>query len=329
MYQIEGGRNLKKFLLKCLEDNFSVIISGPPGVGKSEIVAQACNEIGLPYHEIRLYLMEPGEAKGLPDIDRESRRTFWTRPDWLPEEREVVLVADDIHLATEQLQSPLFELLLCRRLHGHTVSEGTRFVAIGNLSLQSAGANEILAPIMDRFDFGLEFRPTPEDFAEYAHSQGVDSKVIAFVLSHPEYLFTSEPPTSRKFASPRSWFSLSRALQRGFPKDVAIGVVGEEAGSRFIDAWPILGLGPKDLLRHKPQSAKDQVVIASALARYTPDEEILAFVERELHEDAQFCYFKSLYIFHRDAMIKLLREQNRLVTELSRKILDILEGKED
>jgi len=182
---------------------------------------------------------------------------------------------------------------------------------------------------MDRFAFGVEFRPTPEDFAEYAHSQGVEPKIISFILSHPEFLFTADPPTSRKFASPRSWFELSRALKEGFPKEVAVGVVGEEAGSRFIDAWPILGMSASDLMRRKPKTTKDQVVIASALARYEPDDKILRFVEDALHRDAQFCYFKSLYIFHRSAMVKLLRSRHPLVDEVAKEILSILEGKDE
>ena len=157
MYKISGGKQLKECLKTALEHNLSVLISGPPGCGKSEITAQAAAELGMPIDELRLYLMEPGEAKGLPDIRDDA--TYWTRPNWLPlpADGKRVLFFDDIHLASEQLQSPLFELLLCHRLHGHETSDETRFVAAGNLSLHSAGASELLAPVMDRFDIAIEF----------------------------------------------------------------------------------------------------------------------------------------------------------------------------
>lgn len=317
MYLVEGGKRLKECLKTCVKENVPVLISGASGIGKSEIVQQVAEELNLPYHEIRLYLMEPGEAKGLPDIV--DLRTIWTRPDWLPEE-ECILMFDDIHLATEQLQSPLFELLLCNRLHGHPVPGSVRFIAAGNLSMHAAGANEILAPVMDRFKLAVHFRPTPEDFAKYARDQGIEPKIISFILSHPDYLFTEEPPTSRKFPSPRSWFALSENLKY-FPIDIAVGVVGEEAGAKIIDAWDLLGVGVKELLKKKLESIKDQVVVSATLARYKPTEEVLDFVHGKLELDAQFCYYKSLAIFRREDFKKLLMKQDPRLLELADEII--------
>ena len=305
MYKISGGKQLKECLKTALEHNLSVLISGPPGCGKSEITAQAAAELGMPIDELRLYLMEPGEAKGLPDIRDDA--TYWTRPNWLPlpVDGKRVLFFDDIHLASEQLQSPLFELLLCHRLHGHETSDETRFVAAGNLSLHSAGASELLAPVMDRFDIAIEFNPTVEDFIQYATSRNVSSKISAFLIAYPEFLYDPDPPTSQKFHSPRSWFNLHKVLSAGFDLNIAVGVVGVNAGAKFIDSYPILGKSINDLLKSKPESVKDQVVIAAALSRHKPNVKVLDFVAKRLTAEAQMCYVMGEMTFNFGDIYKL------------------------
>jgi len=322
MYKISGGKQLKECLKTALEYNLSVLISGPPGCGKSEITAQAAAELGMPIDELRLYLMEPGEAKGLPDIRDDA--TYWTRPNWLPlpVDGKRVLFFDDIHLASEQLQSPLFELLLCRRLHGHEASAETRFVAAGNLSLHSAGASELLAPVMDRFDIAIEFNPTVEDFIQYATSRNVSSKISAFLIAYPEFLYDPDPPTSQKFHSPRSWFNLHKVLSAGFDLNIAVGVVGVNAGTKFIDSYPILGKCINDLLKSKPESVKDQVVIAAALSRHKPSVKVLDFVAKRLTAEAQMCYVMGEMTFNFDDIYKLADHPtlSRMTDELLKKM---------
>jgi len=323
-YPIHGGQKLKEFLKTALENNISVLISGPPGAGKSEITQQAAQELGMPVDEIRLYLMEPGEAKGLPDIRGDA--TFWTRPDWLPRDGARVLFFDDIHLAQEQLQSPLFELLLCRRLHGHKTSSETRFIAAGNLSIHSAGASEILAPVMDRFNVAVEYRPTVEDFIRYATAQGVSSKISAFLLSYKEYLYDADPPTSQKFHSPRSWFNLDKVLKAGYDIHVAVGVVGKAAGTKFIDSYPILGKSVNELLRMKPESEKDRVVLAAALSRHKPNPRILDFVAKNLHPEAQMAYVTGSITFHFDAIMQLA--EHPILAKITDELVKKMQGKE-
>ena len=292
-------------------------------VHNSEITTQAAAELDMPIDELRLYLMEPGEAKGLPDIRGDA--TYWTRPDWLPSDGKRVLFFDDIHLASEQLQSPLFELLLCHRLHGHETSAETRFVAAGNLSLHSAGASELLAPVMDRFDIAVEFSPTMEDFIQYASSQNVSSKISAFLLAYPEYLYDPDPPTSQKFPSPRSWFSLHKVLAAGYDIRVAVGVVGINAGTKFIDSYPLLGKSINDLLKTKPESVKDQVVIAAALSRHKPNVKVLDFVAKKLNAEAQMCYVMGEMAFNFDDIYKLA--DHPILSKITDELIKKMEGK--
>ena len=298
--------------------------SGAPGIGKSEIFFQAISEVSesfavLTPTEVRLYLMEPGEAKGIPWLV--ERRTVWSRPDWLPEKENTALFFDDIHLVREYNQSPLYELLLCRRLHGHTVPESTRFVAAGNIGLASASASEIMAPIMDRFDLFVGYTPTLEDFVKYAISQGLDNRIITFLSSYgTDYLYTPDPGTSQKFPSPRAWFSLDKALKAGFSIEVAPGVVGIDAGSKIVDAWPFLNQSLNDLLSKDFTDAdlKDQVAAAAFLSSYKPTDRILVTIKK-LTPDARACYFRLVLTRFPDQVKFLYRNRHmkEIVDELA------------
>ncbi len=324
MYRIEGGTALKEVLEKCIRNNLSLLVSGPPGVGKSEIFLQvvqglADEIISLTPKEVRLYLMEPGEAKGIPWLV--EARTVWSRPDWLPEKENSVLFFDDIHLVDEYNQSPLYELLLCRRLHGHGIPDSTRFVAAGNIGLSSASASEIMAPIMDRFDLFVEFIPTHKDFVTYAVKQKIDNRIINFLSSYgSDFLFTSDPGTSSKFPSPRSWFSLDKSLKAGFPIDVATGVVGIDAGARIIDAWEFLSSSLEEVLSRNfsGMELRDQVATAAFLSSYKPTDRILMAIKR-LNPDARACYFRLVLIRFPEMITWLYQNKHmqEIVSELA------------
>jgi len=318
-------RSTYKGLVYDLEtDTHNFMTSQGIFVHNSEIFMQTVQKVSenftvLTPREVRLYLMEPGEAKGIPWLV--DKKTVWSRPDWLPEVEDSVLFFDDLHLVNEYNQSPLYELLLCSRLHGHMIPESTRFVAAGNIGLSSASASEIMAPIMDRFDLFIEFIPSHADFTSHAIAQHIDDRIINFIQSYGyEYLFTADPSTSSKFPSPRSWFSLDKALKAGFPIDVATGVVGIDAGARIVDSWNFLSSSLDDILGKNLESMdlKDQVAAAAFLSGYQPTDRILMGVKK-LNPDARACYFRLVLMRHPDKITWLYQNSNmkEIVNELA------------
>lgn len=323
MYQIKGGKQLHKVLETAFKSNLNVIISGSSGIGKSEIVYQVAAKVGLPVRECRLYLMDPGEAKGIPDV--EGRRTIWTRPDWLPEE-PCVLFFDDIHAVMDQLQAPLYELLLTRHLHGHPIPDEVRFVAAGNIGMASASAQEILAPIMARFHIAIEFEPEVNDFAAYISSTQAGpekTKIAAFLLAYPEYLYEKDPAPSQMFPCPRTWMNLLKNLEAGFDISIATGTVGVTAGTKFIDIYPILGRTKKELMSDVPSNIKEQITLAAALARFDFDNDIAEFIRNNLSLEAQMLYFRSVVLMHPDKLLELI--ENPYITEAASEIVQLLQ----
>ena len=61
-----------------------VMLWGPPGVGKSQIVAKVAGDDHLPLIDIRLSQLEPSDLRGIPF--RVDERVEWAIPSMLPDQ---------------------------------------------------------------------------------------------------------------------------------------------------------------------------------------------------------------------------------------------------
>lgn len=69
---------------RCMEVQRPCMIWGPPGIGKSDIIAQIGDRQKRPVIDLRLLLMEPTDLKGIPYYDPETREMRWAKPSDLP-----------------------------------------------------------------------------------------------------------------------------------------------------------------------------------------------------------------------------------------------------
>ena len=60
------------------------MVWGPPGIGKSDIIAQIGAKNDRPVIDLRLLLMEPTDLKGIPFYNPESHEMEWAKPSELP-----------------------------------------------------------------------------------------------------------------------------------------------------------------------------------------------------------------------------------------------------
>ena len=54
-----------------------LFVHGSPGVGKSSIVRQVCEDRGIEFIDVRLAQMEPCDIRGLPVPNREKHSMEW------------------------------------------------------------------------------------------------------------------------------------------------------------------------------------------------------------------------------------------------------------
>ncbi len=155
-----------------------VMLWGPPGVGKSQIVAQVAAGHGVPMIDIRLSQMEPTDLRGIP---------------FRIEDRQ---------------------LILDRRLGEYRIPPHWAIFAAGNRQGDRGVTFTMPAPLANRFSH-FELDTHLDDWVAWAYANDIDERIIAFLRFRPELLFDFDPAHNPlAFPSPRSWEFAHRALQK-------------------------------------------------------------------------------------------------------------------
>jgi MoxR-like ATPase len=258
-----------------------VMLWGPPGVGKSQIVAQIAARYAAPLIDIRLAQMEPTDLRGIPF--RDGRHVVWSVPAVLPDaERHGsrgILFLDELTSAVPTVTAAAYQLILDRRLGEYRVPAGWAIFAAGNRQGDRGVTYQMPAPLANRFAH-YEIEPDLDDWVEWAHASGVDDRLIAFLRFRPDLLFQFDPTRyASAFASPRSWEYANRALAKFADHPELLGealnaCVGAAAGSALraflahIGAIPDLAAIAAGRDAEVPRGTELQYAVASALARH-------------------------------------------------------------
>lgn len=236
-------KQLAEILVGCINSRLNVLVTGAPGVGKSDIVAQAAAQAGADVILSHPVVSDPTDAKGLPwKVDGRDAATFLPYGELeraLNSTKPTVWFLDDLGQATPAVQASYMQLLLARRVNGHVLPDCVVFVAATNRRQDRAGVSGILEPVKSRFATIVELQPTLEDWVEWALGADVASEVMAFMRFRPELLHKFAPTQDLSNSPcPRTWSHVSRLLNLGLAGAAELaavaGAVGEGAAGEFV-----------------------------------------------------------------------------------------------
>lgn len=193
-----------------------VMLWGPPGVGKSQIIAQVAARHDVPMIDIRLSQMEPSDLRGIPF--RIEDRVEWAIPAMLPDAKrhgpQGILFLDEITSAPPSVSAAAYQLILDRRLGAYKVPAGWAIFAAGNRQGDRGVTYSMPAPLANRFSH-FEVEANLDDWVAWAYANRIDERLIGFLRFRPELLFDFNPAHNPvAFPSPRSWEFAHRALQK-------------------------------------------------------------------------------------------------------------------
>ena len=224
----------EKIVLAALQADVPVMLWGPPGIGKSDILKQVSRKIyGKDPIILPMSLLAPTDLSlPYPNIQTHKLEVFFS--DLLPTEGEGLIILDDLNTASSIIQAQAYFLLLERKLGTYVVPKGYRITATGNRIEDRGVYNRMPVPLISRM-INVTVRPDLEAFISYCYRNNINPYIVGFLRAFNQYLL-QDPKTvveGEGMACPRSYVMLSKILEYTDSLDAIIAVIGRSAGGAF------------------------------------------------------------------------------------------------
>ena len=293
-HRVERPRDVRVLINRCFKVNRPAMIWGPPGIGKSELIAEIGDETGRPVIDMRLLLLEPTDIKGIPYYDPSTKTMKWAQPADLPTDEylaNAILFLDEINAAAPSVQAAAYQLILNRRVGEYHLPKGVSMVCAGNRESDKGVTYRMPSPLANRL-VHIEMGANFEDWQKWAIANRVHPDVVGFLSHHKQKLFNFDPKSSDKaFATPRTWVFVSQLISDDLPESMntalVAGTVGEGLATEFSAHRKVAARMPKseDVLTGKVKelNVKDLSAMYSLTVSmcYTLDEWVKKAKQKE------------------------------------------------
>src|SRR5210317_1934159 len=268
-------KTAKSSVKHALTKQRPIFLWGPPGIGKSDIVAQITNSLPNSHLiDVRLSLWDPTDIKGIPYFDSNTSTMQWAPPAELPSEEfaaqydNIVLFLDEMNSAAPAVQAAAYQLILNRRVGTYKLPDNVMIVAAGNRDADKGVTYRMPAPLANRF-VHLELAVSFDDWFEWAVNNNIHKDVVGFLQFSKKDLYDFDPKSpSRSFATPRSWTFVSELLEDDLDvettTDLTSGTVGEGLAIKFVAHRKVAAQmpNPTDILSGKVKELKTKEISA-------------------------------------------------------------------
>ena len=204
-----------------------VLLMGPPGIGKTQIMEQIAAETGVGLVAYTITHHTRQSAMGLPFIEKktyggeEFSVTEYTMSEILGSvyqlmertgKKEGILFLDEINCVSETLSPMMLQFLQCKTFGNQRLPEGWLIVAAGNPAEYNRSVREFDVVTLDR----VKRIDVAEDFAvwkEYALRNGLHGAVISYLDIRKEDFYRVETTVDgTQFVTARGWEDLSEMI---------------------------------------------------------------------------------------------------------------------
>jgi len=250
----------------------AVLLEGPTGIGKSEIIQQAARELGIDVKILDLSLLEPPDLLGLPFI--QNGKTVYAAPKSLPTHGKGILLLEELNRASRYVQQPALQLLTARRLNDYVLPDGWVCCAAINPEDDAYQVNPLDPALRSRF-LQVLVKAERSAWKEWAQKSGIHRIVLKLVNTY-DHIFDELPP--------RTWTYVSEMLYQFPSEEMGNDTLIRDALGGYLDGpWldvvhkelkntgPDIGVDPYRLVKdyHKDKDMQSQV--QDLLARGSTD----------------------------------------------------------
>ena len=215
----------------------SVMLWGPPGVGKSQAVRQIAHHIEgatgkrASVTDVRLLLFNPIDLRGIPTANEDKTLAVWLKPHIFQMDEGDdcinILFLDEITAAPQSVQAAAYQITLDRVVGEHRLPGNCIVIAAGNRVTDKSVAFKMPKALANRL-MHFEVEGSFESWRKWAVQSGVNAKVLGFLSFRQDRFMGFDASTDDlAFATPRSWEMVSTLLN--------------SLGCTVAEAYPLIG----------------------------------------------------------------------------------------
>ena len=294
--------NFKDTLISAelvLETGEVPLIIGESGIGKTALAKKLANKNNFKLVVIDGNLLKEGEIGGLPTIEsyksidsngnfQEKKATIYavhTKLKEIDEEilngNKVLLFIDEINRCEHTVQQELMNLILNREINGYKLHNDVKILAAMNPSNKYGEDFDYQVVDMDaaqenRFVW-LNMENDYIDWISWAIEFGIETEVIEFISTFPEYLQKINEEDVR--ATPRSYERISKTLKlykekkEIIPRAVFLNVIKGNVGRVIAE----------EFISFIESNHEALIYFEIVFCRNYIDEEVIEIIKKETH----------------------------------------------
>lgn len=199
-----------------------IYLEGAPGIGKTEIVEQLCEELEIGFVSFSMVHHTRNSLLGLPVIQELAggeRYTTYTRSEVIAKvmeqveegKTEGVLLVDEFPCMSETIMPAMLAFLQTKNIGQHKLPEGWVIVLCGNPPEYNKASRKFDSAILDRIrKISIVFEA--ESFLEYGVKIGLNKVILDYLELYPAHAYRCfESGGEKELVTCRGWENLSHA----------------------------------------------------------------------------------------------------------------------
>ncbi len=205
----------------------TILLIGPPGIGKTAIMEQVAHECGIGLVSYTITHHTRQSAIGLPFISHKSfggeeyAVTEYTMSeivasvyDRIEESgvQEGILFLDEINCVSETLAPTMLQFLQYKMFGTHKIPDGFLIVTAGNPPQYNKSVRDFDIVTLDRVK-RIDIEEDFSVFKEYAYKMGLHGSIMAYLeIKKQDFYAVQTLVDGKQFVTARGWEDLSRVL---------------------------------------------------------------------------------------------------------------------